>query len=62
MTAPVIEAGERLVRWEWTIRVGRDYLNGRGERARASLTQQSPRFMMINCTPRDSVPAEARSA
>lgn len=31
--------------------------NGRGERARASLTQQSLRFLMINRTPRESLPA-----
>ena len=36
---------------------------GRGERARASLTQQSLRFLMINRTPRESLPAAAaRSA
>ena len=36
---------------------------GRGERASASLTQQSVRFVMINRTPRESVPvAAARSA
>ena len=36
---------------------------GRGERASASLTQQSLRFEMINRTPRESVPvAAARSA
>jgi hypothetical protein len=36
--------------------------NGRGERASASLTQQSLRFVMINRTPRESLPATARSA
>jgi hypothetical protein len=37
--------------------------SGRGERARASLTQQSLRFLMINRTPRESLPeAAARSA
>lgn len=36
--------------------------SGRGERARASLTQQSLRFVMINRTPRDLLPARARSA
>jgi hypothetical protein len=35
---------------------------GRGERARPSLTQQSLRFVMINRTPRDLLPATARSA
>jgi hypothetical protein len=36
---------------------------GRGERASASLTQQPPRFVMINRTPRESLPAAtARSA
>ena len=35
---------------------------GRGERARASLTQQSLRFLMINRTPRESLRATARSA
>ena len=35
---------------------------GRGERARASLTQQSLRFVMINRTPRESFPATALSA
>ena len=35
---------------------------GRGERASASLTQQSLRFLMINQTPRDLLPATARSA
>jgi hypothetical protein len=30
---------------------------GRGERASASLTQQSLRFLMINRTPRESLPA-----
>lgn len=35
---------------------------GRGERASASLTQQSLRFLMINRTPRESLPATARSA
>jgi len=36
---------------------------GRGERARASLTQRSLRFVMINRTPRESLPeAGARSA
>ncbi len=35
---------------------------GRGERASASLTQQSLRFLMINRTPRDLLPATARSA
>ena len=33
---------------------------GRGERASASLTQQSLRFLMINRTPRESLPAAAR--
>jgi len=37
-------------------------VSGRGERARASLTQQSLRFVMINRTPRDLLPARARSA
>jgi hypothetical protein len=36
--------------------------NGRGERASPSLTQQSLRFLMINRTPRESLPATARSA
>ncbi|MEX1169632.1 MAG: hypothetical protein WEE50_05765 [Chloroflexota bacterium] len=37
--------------------------SGRGERASPSLTQQSLRFVMINCTPRESLPAAtARSA
>jgi hypothetical protein len=37
--------------------------SGRGERASASLTQQSLRFVMINCTPRESLTAAtARSA
>jgi hypothetical protein len=36
--------------------------SGRGERASASLTQQSLRFLMINRTPRESLPAAARSA
>ena len=35
---------------------------GRGERARASLTQQSLCFLMINQTSRDLLPATARSA
>ena len=35
---------------------------GRGERASASLTQQSLRFLMINRTPRVSLPATERSA
>lgn len=35
---------------------------GRGERASPSLTQQSLRFLMINRTPRESLPATARSA
>jgi hypothetical protein len=36
---------------------------GRGERASASLTQQSLRFLMINRTPGESLPATtARSA
>ena len=36
---------------------------GRGERASASLTQQSLRFVMINRTPRESFPAaEAQRA
>ena len=35
---------------------------GRGERASASLTQQSLRFVMINRTPRDLLPVTARSA
>jgi hypothetical protein len=35
---------------------------GRGERARASLTQQPPRFLMINRTPKESLPATERSA
>ncbi len=35
---------------------------GRGERARPSLTQQSLRFVMINRTHRDLLPATARSA
>ena len=37
-------------------------VSGRGERASASLTQQSLRFVMINRTPRESFPARARSA
>ena len=37
-------------------------VHGRGERASASLTQQSLRFVMINRTPRESLPATARSA
>jgi hypothetical protein len=37
-------------------------VSGRGERARASLTQQSLRFLMINRTPRESLRATARSA
>ena len=37
-------------------------VSGRGERASASLTQQSLRFVMINRTPRESLPATARSA
>jgi hypothetical protein len=38
-------------------------VSGRGERARASLTQRSPRFLMLNCTPTESLPAAAaRSA
>ena len=37
--------------------------SGRGERASPSLTQQSLRFVMINRTPRESLPATtARSA
>ena len=36
--------------------------SGRGERASASLTQQSLRFLMINRTPRESLPATAQSA
>jgi len=35
---------------------------GRGERARASLTQQRPHFLMINRTPRETLPTTARSA
>jgi hypothetical protein len=35
---------------------------GRGERASASLTQQPPRFVMINRTPRETLTATARSA
>jgi hypothetical protein len=35
---------------------------GRGERASPSVTQQSLRFVMINRTPRDLLPARARSA
>ena len=33
-------------------------VSGRGERARASLTQQSLRFLMINRTPRESLPGD----
>jgi DNA invertase Pin-like site-specific DNA recombinase len=36
--------------------------SGRGERDSTSLTQQSLRFVMINRTPRDLLPATARSA
>ena len=36
--------------------------SGRGERASASLTQQPLRFLMINRTPRESLPARVRSA
>ena len=35
---------------------------GRGERASPSVTQQSLRFLMINRTPRESLPATARTA
>jgi hypothetical protein len=35
---------------------------GRGERASASLTQHRPSFLMINRTPRESLPASAQSA
>jgi hypothetical protein len=37
-------------------------VRGRGKWASASLTQQSLRFVMINRTPRDLLPATARSA
>ena len=37
-------------------------VSGRGERASPSVTQQSLRFLMINRTPRGSLPATARSA
>jgi hypothetical protein len=42
---PVIELGSQIGEF------------GRGERASASLTQQSLRFLMINRTPRESHPA-----
>ena len=42
--------------------IGKEREFGRGERASASLTQQSLRFLMINQTPRDLLPATARSA
>ena len=35
---------------------------GRGERGSPFLTQQSPPFLMINATPRESLPAVALSA
>lgn len=37
-------------------------VSGRGERASPSLTQPSPRLLRINRTPRESIPAKARSA
>ncbi len=42
--------------------IGKEREFGRGERARASLTQQSLRFLMINRTPKESLPATALSA
>ena len=39
-----------------------EWSSGRGERASASLTQESLRFVMINRTPRESPTATARSA
>jgi hypothetical protein len=43
--------------------LGQKRQSGRGERASPSLTQQSLGFLMINRTPRESVPSTtARSA
>jgi len=60
---PSIEAEER----GWAAAMSGEFRvelrqTGRGERARASLTQRSPRFLMVNCTSRESLPATARSA
>jgi DNA invertase Pin-like site-specific DNA recombinase len=44
------------------LRVSGEVGTGRGERASPSVTQQSLRFLMINRTPRESLPATARSA